>query len=741
MHLENYEKLIDKLKPYQDVAEIQYNNLNEMIRSFKKDIEHLKKSNRNLTIAIIGQVKAGKSSFLNASLFDGKGVLPKAATPMTAALTVIRYAEEIKAEVEFYSKEDWQAVLNADKQYRRIYKETEERLEKEAEVLSGGIFGRKTEIHNVKINPQDILAAIDMPEEYQASHELVMMAEKNKLDVERFLGGRETIEDISDIENLMVNLEDYVGTKGNFTPIVKSTIVYYNDPAIKDIEIIDTPGINDPVISRGRRTKDYLGRCDVVFMLSRCGQFVDAADLQILAQNLPNSGVSNIVLIGSQLDSEMYGEHQKYSNITDLLDHLEVTLENHVERTFERVEKQCVRESEKKILQRLMDALAPIFVSSMAFNIAKHYNNLNKEEQHFLNLYNKMYDGFQFDEELLLELSNIKVVRELLLNQKEKKQEILKGRVEERAKGVQRGVDVEIQNLKDHTTRNIERLHQEDLKTLKEKEKSIIERLNRGRGSIGGSFESSIIQIQKDFSILKTEIKELSQDFSRLDEYTESRTEEYTVEVPRRFLGFNVSWIAGCRTESRSRTITYRYAHVHDAIEKVESFLVASERKIKEKMLDIIDLPKLRSEIKRGAISLFDLSDESFSVEDIIIPVERAVNRIMIPDIDIADKGYSKDISSKFNSGSVKDSDVDSLKNLQKEAVKNVLKDIEGAVSEKMKGITKTLEKTQNDFIDNLLKDFKEDLEKLRKGLEDKETTLEKYEKLLSVIDNDLKIQ
>lgn len=60
--------------------------------------------NRKLRIGIVGQVKAGKSSFLNALLFEGKEILPHAATPMTAALTKIEYAENPYAVVHYYTK-------------------------------------------------------------------------------------------------------------------------------------------------------------------------------------------------------------------------------------------------------------------------------------------------------------------------------------------------------------------------------------------------------------------------------------------------------------------------------------------------------------------------------------------------------------------------------------------------------------------------------------------------------------
>ena len=61
---------------------------------------------RSLRVGIIGRVKAGKSSLLNALLFEGKNILPKAATPMTASLTVLGYADQPRAEVEFFTQED-----------------------------------------------------------------------------------------------------------------------------------------------------------------------------------------------------------------------------------------------------------------------------------------------------------------------------------------------------------------------------------------------------------------------------------------------------------------------------------------------------------------------------------------------------------------------------------------------------------------------------------------------------------
>lgn len=84
-------------------------------------------------------MKAGKSSFLNALIFEGVEVLPKAATPMTASLTILKYANTLSAEVEFYSPKDIAELKNEHERYVREFNrivEEEVKKQKEKQSLS-----------------------------------------------------------------------------------------------------------------------------------------------------------------------------------------------------------------------------------------------------------------------------------------------------------------------------------------------------------------------------------------------------------------------------------------------------------------------------------------------------------------------------------------------------------------------------------------------------------------------------
>ena len=97
MQSSTIEPLVTLIQNYQSVLLLQivkniFQNCSNIAKTLDTNLLVAQEEGRNLRIAIVGQMKAGKSSFLNALLFP-IDVLPKAATPMTAALTRIGYAE------------------------------------------------------------------------------------------------------------------------------------------------------------------------------------------------------------------------------------------------------------------------------------------------------------------------------------------------------------------------------------------------------------------------------------------------------------------------------------------------------------------------------------------------------------------------------------------------------------------------------------------------------------------------
>ena len=227
-------------------------------------------NNDVLTLGVIGQMKCGKSTFLNAFVF-GDTVLPSATTPMTAALSVITYGENKKLVAEFYSPDEW----------------AEQKLQ--ASRSLDEVSGNAMEESKVK-----------------AAKELVSKSANLPGDVNSFLGKTK--------DDTFENLKEYVGADGKFVSITKSVTIYYPHEYLKGVEIVDTPGFNDPIVSREERTKEFLKKADVILLMLYASRAFDSTDRAILFKNVRQCGIGKI-LIGVNKYDIAYGNGETESEI------------------------------------------------------------------------------------------------------------------------------------------------------------------------------------------------------------------------------------------------------------------------------------------------------------------------------------------------------------------------------------------------------------------------------------------
>ena len=206
---------------------------------------------QKLTIGVIGQMKAGKSTFLNSFIF-GDTVLPAATSPMTASLSYITYGAEKKLVAEFYTPDEW-AELRSTAQLP----------------LSEG---DESTAQGAKI---------------KAAKELVSKSGKIS-QINSLLGKTK--------EDSFANLIDYVGADGKYISITKAVTLYYPLEYLKGVEIVDTPGFNDPIVSREERTRQFLKQADVSLLLLYAGRAFDASDRDILFKDVRNCGIGKILI-------------------------------------------------------------------------------------------------------------------------------------------------------------------------------------------------------------------------------------------------------------------------------------------------------------------------------------------------------------------------------------------------------------------------------------------------------------
>ncbi len=290
------EKVIEKQGLQEKAGPFISENAVIKTEELEKTLKGMQAENRGLKVGIIGRVKAGKSSLLNALIFEGKDVLPKAATPMTASLTILKYAQSLSAQAQFYDEQDIEELKKDHERYEKKFKEIVSEEKKKLEEKQQGLLNKAKGViggigkaliknkSNEEAPKQKILSPEEIREKAQkiakkeldedaklsASHDQFERMKKSGL-----INDLETRIQADSLEELNQKLYQFVGKEGKFMPYTKAVQISLNNPNLKDLEIIDTPGVNDPIVSREQRTKALLKECDVVFVISPSNQFLN----------------------------------------------------------------------------------------------------------------------------------------------------------------------------------------------------------------------------------------------------------------------------------------------------------------------------------------------------------------------------------------------------------------------------------------------------------------------------------
>lgn len=301
-------------------------------KNFSDEYDDIVRENRLLRIGILGRVKAGKSSFLNALLFNGEDILPKAATPMTAALSIIEYGEENGFSVDFYSNDDLEDIESKAKQYESML---EKSIAQKVATLKENARRKGEENPNMEDLEQKAKNSVQRElkqnnERLCACYEQNELIKKSKIS----LAELESNKDFSgDLEAIRAKLSDFVGESGKFMSFTKSITLRLNNEFLQDVQIIDTPGLNDPVPSRSARTLEFLDKCDAALVLSRAGQFLAQSEVELLDRLANLGSTARIFFVASKADEALSGDEYK-GEFSKAFDKLETSLSTHLANTL-----------------------------------------------------------------------------------------------------------------------------------------------------------------------------------------------------------------------------------------------------------------------------------------------------------------------------------------------------------------------------------------------------------------------
>lgn len=253
-----------------------------------------------------------------------------------------------------------------------------------------------------------------------------------------------------------------------------------NNPNLKDLEVIDTPGINDPIASREERTKALLKDCDVVFIVSPSGQFLMDSDMDLFDRVSHKEGLQEIYFVASQADSAVLS----MSEVEKSNQHLPTAFENAQKALSSQLNSimgALIQNypNQREIFEKAIKN-GVILASGVCFSMYKDFNNQaswernqKTEEYHnaLRNLKDFYPDAFNSDDkskESLLFLSNMSAIEERLEKAAKEKEEIISQKLQGYAKSQANNLHKFIAQLLQDLEEEKKRVKNADISAIKE---------------------------------------------------------------------------------------------------------------------------------------------------------------------------------------------------------------------------------------------------------------------------------
>ena len=219
-----------------------------LLQAMDKNLAKLQE--QRFCIGITGVLSAGKSTFLNALL--GQEVLGTSSVPETANLSVLRYGETPRARVHFWSKEQWEDLESQgayDSHLQAFVKESKEHFK-------------------------------DKLQDFITSPKYTKDIELNELSA--YTSANHT----SKFCNLVEKVE-------LFMPLAFLE---------NGVEIVDTPGLDDPITKREDITREYIEHCDMLIHIMNASCAATQKDIDFILEALLEQNISRLLVVLTRID-------------------------------------------------------------------------------------------------------------------------------------------------------------------------------------------------------------------------------------------------------------------------------------------------------------------------------------------------------------------------------------------------------------------------------------------------------
>jgi len=226
--------------------------------SFEKEIEKIKKD--VVTIAVFGQMSSGKSSFLNSLV--GEKLLTVSQERATTTISVVRHIDNFEGqkdgniEIHYKSKND--ILFN----FRKAIDVIEKHFSNHFSSMN------LLTIENILDNRADIIEKLSTIKPNSVDRRERKEVKANKKTIELIINNlNKNIKYLGTVSTQEVlEKDDLISSEKSV--FIDNIIFYKSIPLLKNIELIDTPGLGSNSQLDTRKSEEFIAKADIVMILT-----------------------------------------------------------------------------------------------------------------------------------------------------------------------------------------------------------------------------------------------------------------------------------------------------------------------------------------------------------------------------------------------------------------------------------------------------------------------------------------
>lgn len=501
--------------------------------------------------------------------------------------------------------------------------------------------------------------------------------------------------------------------------MVKMTTLYINDDRIKDYIIVDTPGTNDPIISRGQKTKEFLGKCDYIVFLSYSSQFLDNNDNAYIKEQLPSEGIRDILILASKFDNQLSQE----SVFEDADGDIKVAYEEEKRKLSRKLNRWSEEfKKDKNPLDLSKSELE--FQSTMLYRIYKNFDNLSGTEKEIFDRLKDDYNNSTFTKELLKDLSGMSAVEKKISNILLRKEEIMKNGIKDLLDGKRDSLSKILEKIRKGFEERKFELSDVGIKDVENKINNLQVKINSLSSEIKNSVKTEREKFDKKLREEISKISNIKDRYSSLQKQSRSYEEEVDIDCGWFDSDRKSWWKILPHTETKTVRRNETFINIQDSIEQIISFAQDTADRIERISEKLISKYVIKKAMRDGIIDLFKLEDRP----KVVSVIDNYIQNISIPEIKFDVNKYRDIVLSKYGSSYSQEKDINFIEGLHNKALLSIIEDTEKSFTDVKEKLNSVLEEIEENIVNELKEGIEENLNEFKKQLENQKESIKMTE-------------